>query len=95
MNRNVRLMVGTVLVWTLLACGAAVRDVGRTLNDAADIACTLFATDHTAELQGLTPRQFCDIKHNFDPFLDEILSAQRVAGTRLGIQSPPSVDVEE
>lgn len=81
----------TVLVLSLVlvsACGAAVRDIGRTMSDAADIACVLFATDHQGEIQSLSPRQWCDIKHNFDPFLDEILAAQLAAGSRLGIHSP-------
>lgn len=80
----------TVLVLSLVlvsACGAAVRDIGRTINDAADIACVLFAADHEAELASLSPRQWCDIKRNFDPFLDEILAAQLAAGSRLGIHS--------
>ncbi len=88
MPRNVRLSIGTLLVVTLIACGASIRDIGHTINDAADIACTLFAAQHVEELNELTPRQWCDIKSNFDPFLEEILQAQRVAGAKLGIQSP-------
>jgi hypothetical protein len=87
--------IAAILAVTVIACGATIKDIGRTINDAADIACTLFAAEHTDALQSLTPRQWCDLKENFDPFLDEILSAQRAAGARLGIQSPPQTDVVE
>lgn len=81
--------VSSAVLLTLAVLGgcATVKHVARTINDAADIACTLFAADHEAELQGLSPRQWCDIKRNFDPFLEEILQAQRAAGAKAGISS--------
>ena len=78
-----------LLVGFLLVRCAAVKPVLRTVDDAASILCELFATEHKAELK-LTPQEFCDVKENFQPFIDQVLAAQRAAGdqvgTRLGLE---------
>lgn len=84
-----------VAVAVLVSACATVKHVARTINDAADIACELFAADHPDALQSLTPEQWCDIHEHLDPFIEEILQAQREAGAKLGIQSPSPIGPEE
>lgn len=79
-------LITIALTLALIAC-ATVKSVARTINDAADIACEIFGADHPDALQGLTPQQWCDVKSNIDPFLDEILAAQQRAGATLGVTS--------
>lgn len=78
-----------------IAACATVKHVARTINDAADIACELFAADHPEALQSLTPEQWCDIHEHLDPFIEEILQAQREAGAKLGIESPAPASGDE
>lgn len=63
---------------------AALKTIVRTIDDIAEDACVLFATqnagEHTERLQGLSPAEFCDIKENLDPFIEHITRAQQTAG---------------
>ena len=68
------LLLATLLLTTLLGGCAHL----RTLNDAATVVCELFAVDHE-EAFGMSPSDWCSVKENLDPFLDEILAAQRNA----------------
>ena len=68
------LLLATLLSTTLLGGCAHL----RTLNDAASVLCELFATDQ-GEALGMSPVEWCSVKENLDPFLDEILAAQRNA----------------
>ncbi len=58
---------------------AAVKKIVRTANDAAEILCELFAVENSEALGGIDPIAWCSVRDNLDPFLDEILAAQRNA----------------
>lgn len=64
-----------IIIFILLAVSACatLKDVGRTLNDAADIACNVFGADNPVEFEQhvrtvLPPGAAGDAeKHGFDP----------------------------
>ncbi len=55
------------------------KDIGRTANDAAEILCELFAAENPEALGGIDPIAWCSVRDNLDPFIEEILAAQRNA----------------
>lgn len=74
-----KLTAVAVLSLALPAC-SGVKPVARTVNDIAREACELFF----AEQQGMTieiARDVCAAREVLDPFIREILSAQKAAGT--------------
>lgn len=51
---EVRIIVTAVVVVTFLGgCGASLKDVGRTIDDVANVACEIFGTQNPAEFQHL------------------------------------------
>ena len=78
-------MIARLTIAALLCCSCGtLRDVGRTVNDIAHVACELFAVEHEAEL-GLSPAEWCAIHENVAPYIDSILAADRMAATKAGI----------
>ena len=77
----------TVLALAFLIGGACatVKKVVRTVNDLATDLCWIVAEENTDELGGLTPAAWCAIKENLDPFINQILEAQRLAGQKTGL----------
>lgn len=73
-----------ILIFIVASCGL-LKDIGRTANDAAMILCELVAAEKQQELQGLSPQQWCAIHDNLQPFLDEVLSAQKAAAKKTGL----------
>ncbi len=75
-------------LFVIVAC-STVKGVVRTLNDIAKDLCTLTAGEQlerdSAALDGLTVAQWCDIKENLDPFIDEVLKAQKMAAGQSGL----------
>jgi len=86
--KAITLIIGQLLIISTLvivaSCGL-LKDVGRTANDAAAILCELVAAEKPEELQGLSPQQWCAIHDNLQPFLDEVLSAQKAAAKKTGL----------
>jgi len=85
--KAITLLVGQLLIlsfFAIVGCGL-LKDVGRTANDAAAILCELVAAEKQQELQGLSPQQWCAIHDNLQPFLDEVLSAQKAAAKKTGL----------
>jgi hypothetical protein len=86
------LTFAVVGVFVLMAC-AAVKGVVRTLNDIAKDLCALTASEQLerdgAALDGLSVAQWCDIKENLDPFIDEVLKAQKLAAGQAGLTAAP------
>lgn len=74
----------TMFMFTVVACGT-LKDIGRTVNDAATILCELVATDNKDQLDGLSPAEWCAIQKNIAPFIDEILSAKQSASKKSGL----------
>ena len=71
-------LVACVLALALSSC-AGMKPVARTVNDIARGACELFF----AEQQGMAidvARDVCAAREVLDPFIREILSAQKAAG---------------
>jgi hypothetical protein len=90
-NKTIKsvIVLGTLLA--MVSC-AAVKGVVRTINDVAKELCLLTASEQLerdgAALDGLTVEQWCDIKENLDPFIDEILKAQKMAAGQAGLAAP-------
>lgn len=59
---------------------AAIKPVVRTVEDIARNLCESVAQKHTDQLRSLTPADWCAIERNIEPFIDAVLSVQRVAG---------------
>ena len=76
-------IIAYLLIALIVGC-AALKQVGRTANDAAKILCELTASEQPEELDKLTPEEWCSIHKNLSPFLDEILSAKQRSEDRLG-----------
>jgi predicted small secreted protein len=75
-----RLCVG-VMVVAMFAIGCnTLKDIGRTINDAASIMCELFALEQGEEALGMSAGEWCNVHDNLKPFIDEALAAQRAAG---------------
>lgn len=74
-------IISIILVAILISCGT-LKDVGRTINDAALIVCEIFATENKDRLEGFSPQQWCAIHKNIAPFIDEILAAKKRAGLK-------------
>ena len=73
---------------TATACGlASVKKIANTVNDAAEIACGVFADTH-----GLTVEDICNTKEDLQPYIDAILSADRVAGAMHGVSMETEAD---
>jgi len=71
-----------------LACAgcAGAKPILRTIDDAATTLCLLAAAEQPSEkIGGMTPEQWCAIKENFQPFIDEALAAQKAAASRTGL----------
>lgn len=78
------LLVGVAAITTMdLGCGT-LKDIGRTVNDAASILCNVFAVemqDADPDLLGsLSPADYCAIQDNLSPFIDQALAAKNAAG---------------
>jgi hypothetical protein len=72
---------------------AAAKGVARTVNDAARILCELVAAEQPQdELAGLSPGEWCAIKKNLDPFIEEALKAQKAGAHRAGLRRAGSAD---
>lgn len=56
------------------------KDIARTIVDVGGELCELFGQENEAELEGLSPAEFCAIADNVKPFIDAALSAQQTAG---------------
>ena len=70
------------LLVMLCSCAcASIKPAIATIDDVASDLCVLFAVDNESELGGLTPAQFCSIKENVQPFIDEALAAQQAGGS--------------
>lgn len=85
--KAITLIIGQLLIISTLviaSCGL-LKDIGRTANDAAMILCELVAAEKPEELHGLSPQQWCAIHDNLQPFLDEVLSAQKAAAKKTGL----------
>ena len=79
-------LLATLLVGT--ACGlASVKNIAKTVDDAAEIACGVFADTH-----GLTVEDICNTKEDLQPYIDAILSADRVAGAMHGVSMEDKAD---
>jgi len=78
-----------VLSLTLASFGCgAVKPVARTINDVATVLCELYATENPNVISdGLDPSQWCQVKRNIDPFIDEVLAAKHAVGQRLANQA--------
>lgn len=76
-------IIAYILIGVIVGC-AALKEVGRTANDAARILCELIAAEQTEQLDGLSPDEWCEIQKNLDPFIDEILSAKKRSENKLG-----------
>jgi hypothetical protein len=73
-------LLGVVLVE---GCGT-LKQVGRTINDAATVLCELYAVDANPEqLNGLTPSDYCAIHDHLEPFIEEALAAKQAAAMKL------------
>lgn len=84
-------LLATVVTWAFWVTGCTlVRPVVRTVNDIARDLCTLTVMEQTDQIQGLTPAEFCEMRDNVAPFIDEIMAAKRTAGGELGL--PNAVD---
>ena len=67
----------------LLVTGCAMfKSVARTANDVARDACEVFGAKNPEAL-GMSVEDFCAIQRNVDPFLDAILSAQKLSAAKL------------
>jgi len=88
-TQNATLLAFGLLV--IVAC-STVKGLVRTLNDIAKDLCMLTASEQLeregAALDGLTVAQWCDIKENLDPFIDEVLKAQKMAAGQAGLAAP-------
>lgn len=77
-----------IVIAIVIATGCAIlKPALRTVDDIAREACALYF----AELQGISARDaaraYCATREALDPFIREILAAQRVAGAQsAGIQ---------
>ena len=70
-------------VCLLLVTGCAMfKSVARTANDVARDACEVFGAKNEQAL-GMSVEDFCAIQRNVDPFLDAILSAQKLSAAKL------------
>lgn len=70
----------TFALFAYLGC-AAFKKVARTANDIATMLCEMTAAEYTLQSRdGLSPKQWCEIKEHLDPFLDYILSTPQPDG---------------
>jgi len=72
----------------VVAC-AGFKSVIRTADDIASDLCVLFAVDNKsdiAERYNLTPQQWCAVKENFQPFIDDVLQLRRTQGVEMGVR---------
>ena len=70
-------------ILAILLCGcAAFKSIARTANDVARDACMVFGAKNEQAL-GMSVEDFCAIQRNVDPFLDAILSAQKLSAAKL------------
>ena len=74
---------GLLCVSAWAGCGT-LKQVGRTINDAATVLCELYAVDANPEqLNGLTPSDYCAIHDHLEPFIEEALAAKQAAAMKL------------
>ena len=72
----------------LLVTGcAAFRSAARTANDVAREACEIFGAKNEQAL-GMSVEDFCAIERNVAPFLDALLSAQKLSAAKLSAGKP-------
>lgn len=74
------------LLVVAMAC-AGLKTVLRTADDIATDLCMLFATDNAedlAERYSMSPREWCAVKDNFQPFIDDVLKLRREQGIEMG-----------
>lgn len=58
--------------------GVTAKDVGRTIADAARIACEIFAEQRPEdELTGLNAKAWCGVQANLQPFIEDLLRVNR------------------
>lgn len=71
-----------VVLTTISGCAAL-----GTLMDAARLLCNLTATEQSeAELAGMTPAEWCAVRENLEPFVEEAKRAKMAAGKKAGLQ---------
>jgi len=76
-----KLIALSVLLASISACATG-KQVARTANDAARIACEVMFGEEELP-QGMSVEQFCAVHENVQPFLDQILAAK--AGVQAGM----------
>lgn len=77
MKQAALLVIGFVVAQ--IGC-AAFKPVARTVADLASVVCEGLAAENQAQLQGLSPEDWCAIQRNLDPFIDAVLAARQKAG---------------
>lgn len=88
-----KLMVGVVVIYFALTIaflsGCSIfKAAGRTINDAAMILCEIVVTDQIDQLSGMSPKEWCAIHRNLEPFIDEVLTARKRTEDKLGFERP-------
>lgn len=74
-----------ILAVALVGCAGAM-PILRTIDDIGSNLCLLAASRQPEDkLGGKTAEEWCDIKENLQPFIDEALAAKRAASSRAGI----------
>lgn len=87
--RGGAVVLALVLLLPVMSGCATVKPVLRGVNDAAVLLCeSAFGVDERAAASGLTVRDFCQLHHVLDPFIQEATRAQRVAAGRAGLPAP-------
>lgn len=88
-NRRLARRFGIALAWVLLltALGGCAwwqqnkKQIVSTITDVAIDLCRIFASEQEAEaLGGLSPKDFCEIAENLQPFIDAAAAAKQSAG---------------
>lgn len=85
-------LVAFALVSGLVVGCAAFKKVARTVNDIATDLCWIAARENPDQLGGLLPKEWCAIKENIDPFIDQILQAKQAAEGKAGLKVDESND---
>jgi len=66
-------------------CGA-IKPIIRTIVDIATLLCENAASEQPiSALQGKTPQQFCKVKANVQPFIDQVKYAKMNASRKMGL----------
>jgi hypothetical protein len=80
-----KLLCVFAMLGCLVGC-AALKPIIRTIVDIATLLCENAASEQPiSALQGQTPQQFCKVKANVQPFIDQVLSAKLNASRKTGL----------